>query len=156
MRASEFIKEKFYDSFVNVIYGHRHDVEIYKNPTRGELSALIKDSSSDFLRAYLTSDSLYVWEPSTGLHYSIREHMGLDKNKVLGIYLFYNPSHHNDIDVQVTDSTKGTKWFHNPNVAGWIRSRPVWWSNPDDIVVSYFDEAEVGEWEDMADLRNFD
>ncbi len=156
MRATEFIKEEFYDSFVNVIFNLEHVVEIYKNPTRKEMSELLKVGSSDFLRGYITDNALYVWHPSVGLHHSVREHMGLDKNKVLGIYLFYHPAHHNDIDVQVTDSTKGTKWHHNPNVADWIRARPFWWINPADIVISYYDEDEVGEWEDMADLRNFD
>lgn len=156
MRAKEFLKEEFYDSFINTIYNQKHMVEIYKNPTRKELAELSEPEEGAIIRAYLTNDSLYAWKPSTGLHGSIRDHMGLDKNKALGIYLFYNPAYHNDIDIQITDSTKGTKWHHNPNVAEWIRLRPVWWINPKNITISYYDEAIVGKWEDLVDLRNFD
>ena len=51
----------------------------------------------------------------------------------------------------MTDSTEGTKWHNNPKVADWIRKRPVWWINPKDIVISYYNEDVVGEWEDLED-----
>jgi len=49
----------------------------------------------------------------------------------------------------VTDSSKRTKWYHNPEVAEVIRNYPYLNKMWDDIEVDYYDSDIVGDWEEM-------
>jgi|GEM_PF-4260096 len=145
MRAREFLFELFFNGFEN---RNRKYVELFINPTSKELQQL---ESHDTIRAFLTEDDCIAWDSNLALHYEVSENINLDKNTV-SILLYYTPSEPN-ILILVTDFTKKSQWFHNPNLADWIKDHPYIQSLADEgyIDISYFDEDIYGDWENLED-----
>lgn len=150
MRYRE-LTEEFFDAYKKVsgISGKTY-VELFKQPTKSELLALDK-TSGDFIRGFLTNDSLFVWNAYNALHYEIAHFLKLSSTNDVGIYLSYSPTH---ISVVVTDFVKlGSKWYHNPNLKDWIINHPGW-NTKAKIEVDYFDSAIVGDWADLPDYTS--
>lgn len=144
MRASEFLTEFFFNGFKN---RNGNYVELFINPTSKELQQL---ANHDTIRAFLTEDDCIAWDPSLAIHYEVSENIDLDKNSAVSILLYYTPSEP-DILILVTDFTKKSQWFHNPELADWIKNHSYIQSLADEdyIEISYFDEDVYGDWEDI-------
>lgn len=137
------VTEEFFDAFRS---NRQTTIEIFKNPTKKELNSI---NSENLIRGLLTDDSLFVWNAYDSIHYEVSQHLNLNYDNSVGIYLYYSPSEHPDIAVTVTDYNRSGKWFHNPDLYEWIVNHPAWWMDPSYIDVSYYDESIVGKWEDI-------
>jgi hypothetical protein len=119
------------------------DCIVYKNPSPAEMRVLTK---TDAPRAFLIGDSILVWDTSTALHQTVRDHLRLDKTAV-PLMLYGQPRR--GIDAMVTDNTDNTPLWHNPMVAEIVRDHPYLRSVFGEVTVSYYDENIVGDWEEL-------
>lgn len=138
--SKNIVNEEFFDAFRS---NRQTTVEIFKNPTKKELNSI---NSENLIRGLLTEDSLFVWNAYDSIHYEVSQHLNLNYDNSVGIYLWYSPAE-SDISVQVTDYNREGRWHHNPELKDWILNHPAWWTT--DIDVSYYDETVVGKWEDI-------
>jgi hypothetical protein len=117
-------------------------IEVFKNPSRKEFNEII--GKDDVLRAFLVDDDIYIWSVFGGLHYDIDKKMNFGK-KALPIYC--NDIFSRSIGVMITDYSKNTKWYHNPDVVNYIREESYFSGKR--VNISYFDKNIVGDWEDL-------
>jgi hypothetical protein len=113
-------------------------IPIYLDPTFEELESL---NTADVVRAWLDNQHCYAWKAGSGLHFSVNQHLEL-KNGI-PVYLYFDRQ---EVDVQITDQSRNTKWHENPQVARKIRSHPYIKKMWKKVMVSYYNDAIVGDW----------
>lgn len=116
-------------------------VEVYRNPSAKEWRSM-----GDSVHAFIIGDDILAWQGGSLLHYEVHQNCSLPQTAI-PVYLYGDLK--DDLDVQVTDSAKRSPWFHNPLTANQIRRCNYLKNNFSDISVSYFDEAIVGDWEEL-------
>lgn len=137
------LKEEWYQSFKGG-FSSADKVDVYKNISRKELIKFGKDV--DNISSYLLSNGdIYSWKHD--FHINIMRNMKpkIPQDAIPVIIYFYR----NEAEVTVTDSSKGTKWHHNPNAAKAIKSHRHMNKLFKKINVSYYDDAIVGDWEEL-------
>jgi 8-oxo-dGTP pyrophosphatase MutT (NUDIX family) len=90
-----------------------------------------------------------MWNAYGALHGEVREHLKLDADAIS--LEIWSEGYGNDCLVQVTDNTRHTKWFHNPEIVGEIKHNVGLQRMFDDISIEYFDSAIYGDWDHLAD-----
>ena len=118
-------------------------VDVFKNPTTKELKEVSREEGTG-TRAFLDGNDIYVWEGA--LHRAIQDQLKLsDKRIPLDVATDGNKIY----SVRVTDHSKRTKWYHDPEVEEVIKKHPFIKLKADnDFNVEYYDEAIVGPWDE--------
>ena len=139
-------KQYITEAWTDQISGSRYDptsTDIFINPTRKELASCENYGGCP---AILLDDDMYVWKDS--LHYEVIDKLQLDKKNIIPLRLYLDRS--TVLGVVVTDTSKLTKWHHNPKVYDAIINhrfiRLYGGDIEDDEFVSYYDEAIGGSW----------
>jgi hypothetical protein len=137
------LNEEFIEGF-KVRKGY---VEVFKNPSKKEYNELL-GRNDDGVRAFLVKNDIYVWHIYGALHAEVDRKMKFGRN-ALPIVVYGDDLNKPDF-VMVTDYTKNTSWYHNPDTANYIRNSS-YLSNKKirNIEISYFDEDIVGNWEEI-------
>jgi hypothetical protein len=138
-RAVEHLSEERFRIKVLSYSGNR--VNLYIDPTFEELEGI---KSFGEVRAWLDSNHCYAWDSTEALHYDVKEGMGLAD--AVPVALIFDRI---DAVIIVTDAVRTTKWHHNPQVAEFIRRHPYISRMWDTVVLHYYDEDVVGDWEEL-------
>lgn len=125
--------------------GSRWLVDVMKNPTRKELNKL-NVQKYDVVRAFVVGNDLLAWNVGEGLHMEMATVLKLDISNVIPLllYVFQDEGH-----AKVTDMSRKTVWHHNPKTADVLRRHHALNNMFRKIEVSYYDQDEVGDWEEM-------
>ena len=118
--------------------------EVFRNPTRKEFS-----ECGGEIRAFLVGDDVLMWNAFGALHGEVREHMKLDADAIS--LEIYSEGYGSECIAMVTDITRRTKWYHNPEIVDEIKSNSGLNRMFDHVSIEYFDEAIYGAWDDLAD-----
>lgn len=70
---------------------YRAALDVYKNPTAGELKQELKNANGA-LRGLLTDEDVYIWDASGAIHMTVAEHLGLAYNDIATMHLRAVPS----------------------------------------------------------------
>lgn len=118
-------------------------LDIYENPTTKEFN-LSYEERFGYVRGIIVDENTCVFFTPNILHGTVRDLLDLTKKNVVSIVVYGKKN----VDVQVTDNTRNTKWFHNPNTEEYIRSN-TYLKKLKIANVSFFDEDIFGSWNDM-------
>lgn len=119
-------------------------LRVYEDPTADELRLLLEGGGS--ARAFLGPDGrkLYAWDAADAVHSEVLAHLPAT-TEWIPLVIF------EDGEVEVTESSRRTRWWHNPLVTEVLLSSPalqrVLGSKPRGV--SYYDEATSGDWATM-------
>jgi hypothetical protein len=141
MRRFIDLSEKFHHGFVPT-YNRGKPCEVFKNPDRSEVRKLKADM--DEVRAYLVGDDIFMWNTYQSLHRTVHDELKLPAD-ALPIIIYGDVD--DEASVVVTDASRSTVWHHNAETRGAIMAHP-YFARCEDVEVSYYDEAIVGQWHD--------
>jgi putative N-acetylmannosamine-6-phosphate epimerase len=119
------------------------DTDVFINPTRKELKEILH--RRDDFAAIIPNDKDFIAFKGDTLHQSVREQLKLKKDIITVRCYMWNT----DIDIQVTDNTKNTKWHHNPDIKDAIEDNKYINKTFTNVEISYYDEAIVGDWSEL-------
>lgn len=120
-------------------------IDVVKNPSKDVLPKLLDKWGAT--RAFLMRGSAIIWGVSP-IHAEVARQLGLADNPyALPIILYADGA---DAMVQVTDYSRNTKWHENPQAANFIRNHPYMRKMfGDNIDIDYYNDAIVGDWEEL-------
>jgi hypothetical protein len=136
-----------FQASITPTYGKvKNPVDIFRNPSSKEWREI--GGNDNGVRGYLVGDDLLVWDTGKTLHFEVREQLKLN-DKAIPVYIYGMLRQR--VEVVVSDASKNTPWFHNPEVSEAIRENAFMQTNFKGISVGYFDEDIVGDWENLHD-----
>ena len=110
-------------------------IHVIKNPSNIEMSRILREQSyGDEIGAILTEENVYAFRRDLEFHANVAKELGLS-GEYVGVLLGANYA-------MVTDATRSCR--HTSKAAELIRKML-----PQVNEISYFDEAIVGDWEDI-------
>ena len=131
------------------VRGSQETSTVYLNPTRQEILSSSLVDKWNTLRAFIyPSGDLVVWQGV--LHGEVRSNLPdwiKDLGEPISTYI-YTEGSSNGL-VVVTDYSRHTKWHHNPEVAKVIRGNKGIRQLFSTVDINYYDEAIVGDWEEL-------
>ena len=152
--ALEFVKTAAQDNVTLEFRGMPIDVTIFVDPSRGDIQRLLREHG--VCRAWASADGqhLVAWDAGLALHATVADGYlptlgwaGKDNRISLEIW--------GDRSVRVTDATRHTSWFHNPEIADALMNsqalRRALGAPPTEV--TYFDEDVVGPWHEMIQAK---
>lgn len=133
-------------------HGLKDPVKVYKNPSQTELMSCVL---YDEVRAFLLGDDMWVWSIDA-THHRVINYLGMGKNQDVIPLIMYIVGGL-ITGVTVTDYSEHTKWHMDPEVEYAItnnryiqlKSDPEMVEDPE--FVSYYNEAEVGRWDEISE-----
>lgn len=124
-------------------------VEVFKNPSRKELKEI---AQHDEVRAFLVGNDLIVWNTYGAIHHQMSEQIQIPDDSVA-----LNMNVHQDgksYYVRVSDWTRRSSWFHNPEIVPYIMNHPALKLVRDrgpEFEIGFFDENIVGRWDELKE-----
>lgn len=123
------------------------EAAVFRNPSAKEWKEC--EQYGD-VRAFIVGDDLLIWSPFVAVHQMVREALNLPDT---AIPLVISGSLRDEIHASVTDNSRNSPWWHNPEVVSAIQECAFVKRNFEDVEVSFYDEAIEGSW---LDLENDD
>lgn len=142
--VGESLNETFVDGFAGL--GGK-PCEIFKNPTPKELKGCM-DPSSHSVRAFLVGDDILIWNTFAALHGMVRTALSVPKEGIPLVIYMEPRGLGGECNVEVTDASTSTPWYHNPEIVEEIHTHP-YMRGFKDVEISFFDEAIFGDWRDL-------
>lgn len=138
--------ETYHAGFTRKMYGKENHADVYKDPSHKELHASSHDGNT---LAWLHHSHMYSFNPHHTRHYDVKPHIGInhhDKHEGIALDIHH---HKKEAHVTVTDSTKNSKWHHNPDLKKHIENHPQLKKHFKKVHVNYYDEDIHGPWHEM-------
>lgn len=135
-----FLKEEWYQSYK--VQSMQEPLEIYKNPSRKEITQLAKQDFGAF-RAFLMDDgNMYAW--SRAIHGQAHKSLKLGANMIpVYVEIFAQTGM-----IKVTDFINNSNWGdHREKVAGKIRSNRHLNKLFNKLKIEYYNQRSSGDWE---------
>ena len=144
IKLKSLIPESFFKSFEASRIGTTNYVEIFKNPNEREVKECMR---GDEFGSILFDKDIYIWNRNKALHVEVMRHIQPNMRDLLPVLITLDG---NDCAVYVTDASKYTKWYRQPETWNYIQNHPFFkFRNIEDI--SYWDEDINGKWDDSKD-----
>lgn len=137
------IVEKYLGTVRETWKSSGQDQDIFINPDNKELRE-IKKGYDEFAIIIPNDKDTIAFNRGT-LHQSVIDQLKINKDMVSATAF----SEGRKLYVSVSDATKRGKWFHNPAIGDFIRSNKFIQRKWSDIEIDYYDDAIVGDWEEL-------
>lgn len=123
-------------------------VEVFQNPTRREYAECAKNHAPVGVLLYHTD--WYCWSRDTAFHTTVMQELqttkGLAQREMIPLLMMRDGA---EVDLMVTDASRHTRWFQNPDLPDVIHAHPAFRNTR--ITLGYYNEAIVGDWAELDD-----
>ena len=137
----DLLLEKYLGNVRETWKSSDQDQDVFINPDMKEMREL-KRGYDEFAIILPNNKDMIAFSRAT-LHQSVIDQLKIDKHCVSATAYSAYPK----LYVSVSDATKRGKWFHNPAIGDFIRSNKYIQRKWKEIIIDYYDDAIVGDWE---------
>ena len=143
MTEIDLVLEKYLGNVRETWKSTPADEDVFINPDGSELRE-IKKNYDEFAIIIPNNKDMIAFNRGT-LHQSVIDQLKINKHCVTATAYAEYPK----LYVSISDATKRGKWFHNPAIGDFIRGNKYIKSKWKEIVIDYYDDAIVGDWEEL-------